>query len=201
MYISIDESGQHGTKGRQNPFVLAAVIVPTLDEYNRAVARIDKLAKDLQMNERSEFHFTKLSDENRKVFLSCVLDIDFGYFAYCLPKNKLKSDSWNNKEFFWRHATSQLATLMGPSVVDAIVLMDKTDDRHLNRLNEQCLIKYCGMHEKKRRIKSVSHVRSHSNRLVQMADMVCGSIGRSMTGQHCFRKILAPKERCVKVFS
>jgi hypothetical protein len=67
---------------------------------------------------------------------------------------------------------------------NANVIIDKNGDRELKKRLEQSLRANMVDAEGNCRLRKVTMEASHTNNLVQLADMICGAVGRSFTGQN-----------------
>jgi hypothetical protein len=79
------------------------------------------------------------------------------------------------------------------------IIIDKNGDRNFRQKLEKSLKRQMTNEDGSCEIRKVTMEHSHSNNLVQLADMVCGSLARSCTSNdHRFRDIVRSREKFVQ---
>lgn len=181
MLIFIDESGDSGMKGKRGSsshFVITAVCFSEAAAATACDRAISRLRQQCFRNERTEFHFNTCSHRNRELFLRSVADHDFRYWALILNKRLLQGQGLSQRYVFYDYASKLLLEMGGSYLQDAVICLDKSGNRdfyhHLQKLLRDSL--NSSAKQGVRRIKSEP---SHSNNLLQLADMVCGAVARS----------------------
>ena len=203
----MDESGESGFKfgrGSSKYFVIAAVIFNSDFAADACDRSIECLKRKLGFRPGREFHFSECSDRVRAEFFRCVASEDFCYHAFAIDKHRLSAQAktFQDGRSFYRFAVSIVCENARRLLFDAKIVIDKNGDRFFRQqlekhLKEQmtdaagnCLIRKVGMEA------------SHSNNLVQLADMVCGAIARSFNAGavegHRFRDYLKRHEKRVQ---
>lgn len=183
----IDESGDCGFKfdrGSSRHFVITAIIFQdsfSAEAYDR---NIDELRSRLKLAHNYEFHFRKCRDILKRKFLSQIASDEFRYHAFVIDKQRLFSSRFlDSPSEFYSFAASIVCDNARPLLKDAKVIIDKNGDRdfrqRLARSVKQKLADPYGVSL----IKKVVMEHSHSNNLVQVADMVCGAIARKFNVQ------------------
>lgn len=203
MLVFIDESGDTGRKIDKGSSQYFVVVLVTFEEDDDAVScdqRIALLRKELHLPVNYEFKFNKTRKEIRQAFLRAVSPYDFFYFGIAIDKDpkKLYGTGFNVKESFYKYACSLVFSNAKPHLKDAIVLIDGSGSREFKRELQSYLKKKVGKLLKKVKIQS-----SHSNNVIQLADMVAGSIHRSFgqkEDKNEYRPILKPREMKVQVW-
>ena len=176
MLVFIDESGDPGFKverGSSPIFVAAMVIFEDSSAAQVTENAVRQLAKDL--NIRPEFKFSKSSADVRDAFFDCVSDKPFKVRAIVVRKAVIYSPHLKtDKEDFYRFFVRQMMTYDGGVLDDARVVIDGSGDRVFRKKLRSALRRQVGPH-----ITSLKFGKSHSDPLVQLADMCVGAIARS----------------------
>jgi hypothetical protein len=184
MLIFVDESGDTGMSGKEGQskyFVVTLVRFENDDEGERVDARIDRLRSELGLNPRFEFRFHETKSAIRQRFLKAMVPLDWGFLAFVMNKRGLWSPSFRSSETLYKHTAQYVFENARPYLNEAKVVIDKTGSarfrRELSRHLKSLLNPGRGQPQKIKKIKPAISAR---NNLVQLADMVCGSIYRSM---------------------
>lgn len=206
MLVFMDESGDSGmnAKAGSSPFfTVTAVLFEDNEEAAACEQRIAQCRATLKLHPQFEFHFYSCSDAFRAHFLEAVSVSGFFYHSVVLNKTKLWGKGFQDKDSFYKYTTSLVFENAKPHLHDATVVIDRCGDRQFR----QQLAKYLKrkMNEGgKTLIKSVKMEPSHSNDLLQLADMVCGAVSRSLHTEKAdrlkFRKIVRHRELRVQVW-
>jgi hypothetical protein len=181
MLVFFDESGDSGMKGKAGSsrlFIVTAVLFEENHEAEQCEARIAEIRRQLGVSERFEFHFNSCSDRYRREFLSSVSGANFFYHSVVLNKARLWGEGFQHKSSFYKYAASLVFENAKAQLLQAKVAIDKCGNREFR--NE--LAKYLKrrMNEgNKVLIRKVAMEPSHSNHLLQLADMICGAVFRS----------------------
>jgi hypothetical protein len=198
MLVFIDDSGDPGFKldrGSTSHFVIAMVIFDDELEAEKTAVAIKELKRDLCWSENIEFRFFKNSHDIREKFLKVVDKFNFKIRCLVVDKTLVYSHELRtNRNSFYSYFIKEALKNNGGSIMDAKIRVDGGGDRlfrksflgYLRReLNSDqiCIIKNCKL------------IDSKSNVLVQMADMVAGSINRSYNKErkyfNFYKKIIA----------
>jgi hypothetical protein len=181
MLVFVDEAGDIGfkfSKGSSRLLVVTIVLFEEQEEAKNCDTRIDLLRNELQLPNRFEFHFNQNSPEIRKAFLQAVVPYNFFYFAIVIDKEKFNLTARTpTAEAFYRYACSLVFENAKPYLSDAVVTIDGSGDRDFKR-NLQHDLKTRINHPtiKTRYIKMIKVQDSEGNNLIQIADMICGTI-------------------------
>ena len=194
MLVFIDESGDPGFKtdrGSTPIFAAAMVVFETADAAAHADAVIRATMQALGV--KPEFKFNKSRDSVRDAFFEAVTPCDFHVRAIVVRKELIYSDRLRGrKEDFYRFFVKTMIKHDGGMLDKAKVVIDGSGDRVFRQDLERHLKRHSGGS-----IKSVKFAASHSDPLVQLADMAVGAIARSYrTDRHDtgrWRKMLGRK--------
>lgn len=182
MLVFIDDSGDPGfklDKGSSRYFIVLLLIFDDELEAEKTAIAIKDLRRTLGFPDDVEFKFHKSSKDVRVKFLQTVNSFTFRVRALVVDKTLIRSQELRtNKNSFYGYAIKTTLKYTNKSVLDAKVRIDGGGDRifrksflsYLRRqLNsgEQTIMKNCKM------------VDSKGNVLIQMADMIAGSVRRS----------------------
>lgn len=198
MLIFIDDSGDPGFKidrGSSRYFVIAAVIFDDPLEAEKTAVAIKEFGRMLGFPDSVEFKFHKSRHEVREAFLRAVAPFEFRIRALVMEKTLLRSDELRtNKRSFYSYAIKMLLKYSGNSIKNAKIKIDGSGDRIFRKSFVSYLRQQLNSGEQKifERCKLVD---SRGNRLIQMADMIAGTIKRSYekTDGAALKKIILDK--------
>lgn len=205
MLVFIDESGDTGFKtnrGSTPNFVIAGIVFrDTLDAERTALA-IKELRRELKFRDDYEFKFSKCSKSIRKRFLQRVKKYNFTYRAVVMRKEKIYSlQLRTEKEYLHNYTMRLLLEHTNKSIVNAKVKVDKCGDREFRKHATRYLNQK--LNQKDKIIAGYSFEHSHSNVLIQLADMIAGAINRYHTTKKDakeYRSNIKSREEDVWVF-
>ncbi len=181
MLVFIDDSGDAGfklEKGSTNFFIIAMVVFDDELEAEKVAVAIKELRRSLGWENYREFRFFKLSRDIRLKFLKAISHFDFRVRALVVEKKLIRSDELRNKkDKFYSYFIKEALKHNGGKILNAKIKIDGSGDRifrksflgYLRReLNsiDHTVMKHCKMEDSK------------NNVLIQMADVVAGSIHR-----------------------
>jgi len=176
----IDESGDAGfkfTKGSSRFLVLVAVyIIGTIENEHTVSKSVVKLKEDLKLTKRYEFKFSRCKNEYKNNFLTMLKSIPIQYKAIVVDKKALKNHSLrNNPKQLYAELIRRLLYDNNPPVSEAVVVVDEATV-HIHKAEYQKdLKKYLS----KTLVKKIVQKRSSTNSMIQVADMLAGSIFRA----------------------
>lgn len=205
----MDESGDSGFKfgrGSSNYFVITAVIFNSDFAAEACDRSIECLKRNIRFHLGREFHFSECSDRVREAFFRCVATEDFCYHAFVINKQRLSAQAktFQDGKTFYRFAVSIVCENARGLLSDAKIVIDKNGDRFFRQQLEKHLKQQMTDTDGNCLIRKVGMEASHSNNLVQLADMICGAVARSfnagsLEGQR-FRACLRKREKRVQLW-
>lgn len=206
MLVFVDESGDAGMKGKAGSsafFVISAVIFEENEAADECDRKIEELRSEIFKGRQTEFHFNKMCDDFRDQFLQGVADQSFFYLSFVLNKSKLYGPGFQYKETFYKYTARLLFENAKPYLRDAAVTVDRSGNREFRQQLEKYL--KSKINTEGRLIRKVKSESSHSNNLLQLADMVCGATARSFREDKSeninrFRKIIGHRELDVQLW-
>lgn len=203
MLVFIDESGDPGLKinaGSSRYFIVALVAFEDREEALAVDDRIALLRKEQKFPARFEFHFNKMKPAYRRMFLEAVAPYNFFYFGVVIDKAKL-TESF--KESIYKYACGLLLENAKPRLNNAIVIVDGSESKRFRHELKSYLIRRLKDDSGKCFIKKVRILDSTTTNLLQLADMVVGSVARSFSGKKDsreYRSLIAHREMNVEVW-
>lgn len=205
MLVFVDESGDSGIKGKQGSsayFVITAVIFEENEAAEECDAEIEGLRRLLFRGANREFHFNKLSDHFCEEFFKGIAKHGFFHISFALNKTKLYGPGFSYKDSFYKYTANLLFENAKPYLREASVVIDRTGNREFRQQLEKYLKRK--INTDGQIIRKVKTEPSHSNNLIQLADMVCGAVARSLrdekSGNMRFRKLIGHRELGVQLW-
>ena len=182
MLVFIDDSGDPGFKldrGSTLYFVIAMVIFDDELQAEEVALAIKKLRRELKFPDDAEFRFFKSSRNVRGKFLDIIKPFRFRVRALIVDKTLIRSEELrNNRSKFYAYFIKETLQHHGGSIVDAKIRIDGSGDRVFRRNFITYLRRELNAKNDKV-FKNCKMVDSKSNVLIQMVDMVAGSINRA----------------------
>lgn len=197
MLVFLDDSGDPSfkfDKGSTKFFVIAAVIIEDNLVAEEISLAIKKLKRDIKIADHIEFKFTKSSRENRIKFLESVNKYQFSIRTVIVDKRYIKSDLLqNNKSSFYSYFIKTLLKNNQGSIKNASIRIDGSNDRHFRKEFITYLRRELNTYQNKV-LKDCKLVDSKENTLIQLADMIAGTIHRSYNIEkddaHIYKQII-----------
>jgi disulfide oxidoreductase YuzD len=206
MLVFIDESGDPGLNiegGSSKYFIVALVAFDDHDEALAADDRISRLRNEQGFPAKFEFHFNKMKPSYRRRFLEAIASYNFFYCAVVIDKSKLTEREFQFKESIHKYACGLLLEDIKPRLNNAIVVVDGSESKSFRRELKSYLVRKLKDHSGKSLIKNVRIHDSTTNNLLQLADMVVGSVARSYSGKKDsreYRSLIIHREMNVEVW-
>ncbi len=185
MLVFIDESGDSGlgqSRSSSKNLIVTLVLFEDRLEAQRADDRIAQLRRELNLRFQFEFHFSKLKQEWREHFLRNMGVLEFKYFSIVLDKQELKKRGCTTPADLYRYACNLVFQAAKPYLRNATVVIDGSGTQKFQRDIATHLRRHMnGPGNDEGYIGKVRIQNSHTNNLLQLADMVCGAVARSLT--------------------
>lgn len=179
MLVFIDDSGDAGFKtehGSSPIFVIALVIFDDNLEAEKTSLTIKELRRKLKFSDLFEFKFNKSNRNIKKNFLESVSKYKFRTRAIVVQKKSIYSQRLKNyKENFYNFIVMQVLKHSVKSIKNAKIKFDKRGEKSLRDEMRVYLSKELD-NKNKKIFSDFKFVDSKQNTLVQLADMVAGSI-------------------------
>lgn len=207
MLVFIDESGDPGFKtklGSSQNFVVALIIFSDELEAEETSLTIKKIRKKLNYHPSYEFKFNKCDKRHRLLFLEAVKTCRFQIRAIVFNKDRIYSSYLrDNKEDFYRFALRMVLDHTSGQIKNAKIRLDGRGERSFRQQLSTYLRKYLNS-SAKHVIRNLRFRDSTQDVLIQLADMVAGSLRRyfdhTQSDWNIYRKIIKNKEVSVWEF-
>ena len=191
MIIAIDDSGDPGLKmdkGSSSYFVIVAVVFLTDYDAEVTALKVEKFRETLKWKIHHEFKFRKTSPEIRKAFLSEINSCNFVLSVVVVDKTDTNMDIPSNRD---------ASNLYNAVILRAIsqVLDESTNARILidgegGSSYKRNVKTFFRQNLPKNAIKQIRYRDSKNDVLIQLADMIAGSVNRSLTGDEEYLNII-----------
>lgn len=192
MLVFIDDSGDAGfklDKGSTKFFIISLVIFDDDLEAEKTAIAIKDLRRELKFSDCSEFKFYKSSKNVRQKFLNKVCNFNFRIRSLVIDKSLIRSDELKyNKNSFYSYAIKTVLKHSGGKIKNAKIKIDGSGDRVFRRN----FLGYLRRQLNSQDVKIMDNcklVDSKQNVLIQLADMVAGSIHRSFNKEKLDSKL------------
>jgi hypothetical protein len=178
--VFIDDSGDPGFKldrGSSKHFVIACVIFDDTLDAEETALQMKKFRRDLGWRQDREFKFNKTKKSYVKELLAVVCLSTFTVRAICVDKSQVYSRELKNKQdSFYNYAIKEVLA-KSQNLNKASVRLDGHSGRAYKKSAITYLRREVNMSSSK--ISKVKFVDSKTDNLIQLADLVAGSILRS----------------------
>ena len=181
MIVFVDESGDSGfsiEKGSSKVFVIACVIFDDELEAEKTAVAIKELKRSLKFSDKTEFKFNGSRKTVRLAFLKSISPFSYSIRALVVQKKLIRSPILkSDKNSFYSYFIKTILSHTKDRVLDAKIRIDGSGDRVFRRNFLTYLRKELNSKQKKI-MRNIKLVDSKSNVLIQMADMLAGTIRR-----------------------
>lgn len=185
MLVFIDDSGDPGfkfDKGSSRYFVIACLIFQDELEALKVKVAIKDLRRELKFPDNIEFKFFKSRSITKFAFLKAINKFDFNVRAIVVNKSIIRSNELkNNKNSFYSYIIKMVLQHSNGDILDAKIRIDGSGDR-IFRKNFLTYLRKQLNSGQKRLVRNCKLLDSKSDELIQVADMIAGSIRRSYEG-------------------
>ncbi|MCX6809774.1 MAG: DUF3800 domain-containing protein [Candidatus Berkelbacteria bacterium] len=182
MLVFIDDSGDPGFKikqGSSRAFVICCVIFNDELEAEKCAIAIKELRRELNKSDTFEFKFNKCSKIYRTSFLQAIKKFDFRIRAIIMTKEAIYSEELrNSKVSFYNYTIKTVLKHSSGKIKNAKIRLDGHGDKIFRRELVGYLRRSLNDADKSM-IKDLRFRDSSKDVLIQLADMVVGSINRT----------------------
>jgi hypothetical protein len=182
VIIFIDESGDAGfklDKGSTATFVIAMVIFDDELDAEETALNIKKYRRKINKKDNYEFKFNKSNREYRIDFLNEVKNCKFRIRAIVFRKEKMYSNHLRtSKDSFYNYAVKMVLKNNNETIKNAKIRIDGLGERKFRKSLTVYLRKELN-NDEKIVLKNLRFRDSNKDVLIQLADMIAGSIKRS----------------------
>lgn len=189
MYIYLDESGDTGFKFRRGSsryFVITLLIVEDTHSIEKG---IDNLRKTLSLSSNFEFKFSKTHKKIKQKFFTELLKYQFKIRAIVVDKKQIGATYLRvNRILFYNFIIKLVLKYDTDAITKATLIVDLSKGKREIRQFNKYITKELG------NIHKIKHLRSHSDNMIQVADMISGAIYRKFaTGDKTYLNMLEGK--------
>jgi len=204
MLVLIDESGDCGFKfgsGSSELFVCVAVVFSDAFSADACERAINGLRFKLHKPTGFEFHFSDSSNRVREAFFKTVNHETFRYAGFVVDKRKLYAERFRDPKQVYEFSVGIVCEQVKPLLDNSKIILDRSGDRAFKLRLEKTLKRQMKNPDGSCGIRKVTMEHSHSNNLIQLADMVCGALMRSCaSSDDRFRDLIRGKEKFVQIW-
>lgn len=181
MLVFIDDSGDPGfklEKGSSKHFVIACVVFDDNLDAEETALKIKRLRRTLKWRDDHEFKFNKTNKQIRLAFLNEIKGCTFRVRAIVADKSVIRSPELrSNKTKFYNYMIKEVLSKSDGSIKNGSIRLDGHEDRAYKK----AATTYFKQQANPRGgvIKDMKFVNSKNDNLIQLADMVAGSILRT----------------------
>ena len=181
QFVFIDDSGDPGLgKSATSHFIVAAVLIVDSDQLNDLVIAMNGFRAGLGWNELHELKFNSAKKSIIRNLLGFVQQFEFKAYAAVVDKTRNKTlPRLASGETLYNYVIREL--LLKLELSEPVIFVDGvTDKEHVQRTRTYLrqALKQNGVEKSK-----ISFVDSRKNVMIQLADVVAGSISRSFYKQ------------------
>jgi hypothetical protein len=212
MPTYIDESGDAGIKDGSTPyFRLAAVHFDITSDVERLAECLASVRADLGLPHSYEFRFAKSAHNIRMSFFKAVAAQPFVFIACSFEKNsfdprRLSKDSVRDDTIggllkhlaeWYRLVEERLNPGGG---LKELIVYDECDDPAFERAFRSGLKRLTASRQRGGRlIRDIKSGKSKCDPGIQLVDMVCGAVGRHISGESGYYKLIETKAIAIEI--
>ncbi len=182
MLIFIDDSGDPGfklNKGSTSHFIIAMIIFDDDLEVEKTAVAIKELKRKIGFSDQTEFRFFKTNNRYKIKFLQTVAKFNFRIRCLVVDKANIRSQELrNNKNSFYAYFIKEVLKNNNNTIIDARIRLDGGGNREFRKSFITYLRRELNSKDKKI-MKNFKMVDSKRDVMIQMADMIAGSINRA----------------------
>jgi len=179
MYAYVDESGDPGfafQRGSSHYLVLVLLLVDDPIPLHQAVHDL-RLA--LGLPERQEFKFAETSNQWRRSFFTAIRPYPFRAYSLVLDKRRWPAAYPSHRRQLYPELVQSLLAFVGQELRDALLVMDEAVQSREHQARFATALRHALRSAEIPPVARVVQHRSHSDNLIQVADMVAGAVARA----------------------
>lgn len=181
MLVFIDDAGDAGfkfDKGSSRHFVIACIIFDDNKDAEKAANKIREFRETLNWHPEREFKFNKSNKRIRLGFLNEMNQCSFRVRAIIVDKTMIRSPELrHNEHSFYNFMIKEVLFNSNGGIWDASIRLDGHGDHEYKKAAMAYFRKQVNISA--RIIREMRFVDSKRDNLIQLADMVAGSILRT----------------------
>jgi ribonuclease HII len=172
--LIIDESGDAGISNKEGVskyITFGVVFFENLISAQECDSKLEILKN--QMGIDTEFKFSKLSTNKRLRFLKEIVNSEFYFFYVTIDKQSIVKSGNFDEASFYKYACSLGFLLAKPYLENAVVIVDGSGSKEFQNVFKKYINNQLDGKISKFKIQD-----SKKNNLIQLADMVAGSVAK-----------------------
>ncbi len=193
-----DESGDCGFKFDRGSSRFLVIVAVYLIEENKIEISMNQLKLELSLTDDYEFKFSRCKDKFKKEFFLFSQKLPIKYKAIVVDKKKLRTPALRfQPQQLYCELVRRLFYDNNPPLEKAILIVDEATAKiHYKEFNN-VLKRYLS----KNIISKIRQKRSKNNIMIQIADMIAGSIFRKYEkGDDQYHQMIKDKEKILIEF-
>lgn len=208
MSTFVDESGDIGPGEKSTPyFRIAAVWFHDSSTIQAYLDVINQLKTTLGVSQNFEFHFARINHERRMAFFMAVSDQPFYYAVVSFEKRTFDRKTLTKEAIRETSVAGLVNCLEGwylteetcrnedSGLKEKIVFDECNDQSYIRLLKHKFRDLSSTRGPKKKLIGTIRPGKSSADPCLQLADMVCGAVGRHLDGDSRYYPLLKTKEK------
>jgi hypothetical protein len=176
VFVYLDESGDTGFKfpGSSRYFIIALVLTDDPIPLHEAV---DELRESLGFSPKNEFKFYNSSEYVRQAFMEMLMHQNFSARVLVVDKHLMTQPHMHKRETFYNYLVRLVLTYDNDSILNATLILDESIKGEKSKQHfATYLRRSLNTDQAKRKIRDVKYHRSHSDNVIQVADMISGAV-------------------------
>lgn len=193
MLIFIDESGDSGfkiEKGSSSHFVISLIIFDDTLEAEKTAVKIKEFKRSVNLPDYYELKFNKLKKSLKIEFLEAVKDCKFRIRSIVVEKEVIYSTTLQtDKRKYYSFFLKKVLEKNNNTIANAKLRLDGFGEREFKKAMTSYLRRELNHDVSNKIMENLKFVDSKKDVLIQLADMVVGSIRRSFEEDKTDQKI------------
>lgn len=158
---------------------MVAIVFADRSEAQSCDDAIAQLRHEMRWPAGREFKFNKLSPKQRIQFLSTIRPFEFCFYSFSLDKRRLWEGSLRRSDRMYRKVIEWVCENAEGQLMNATIVADSTGpEAFATELDS-----YLKTRMKPGKVARIRMEASHSNNLLQLADMIAGASSRRLSAK------------------
>jgi hypothetical protein len=195
MFVYLDESGDSGFKfdrGSTRYFVITLLLV---DDQIPIQVAIEELRRELGFAPADEFKFSHSAEDVRFAFLRRLNRQRFSVRALVIDKTQMTQPHMRQRDTFYNFLVQLILRHDNGAIRDATLVLDESVKSKRRQDQLAAYLRHTlNANPDSPRVRAIVHHTSHTDNLLQAADMVSGAIyARYHRGNDAYLRIIRSK--------
>jgi hypothetical protein len=176
VFVYLDESGDTGFRfpNSSNYFVITLFLVDDPIPIHNA---IDELRAQLGIARHNEFKFYNSSDKVRHAFLEMMRHQRFTIRVLVINKTKMTAPQMKKRDTFYNFLVKMVLEYDNGAIQDAMLILDESvKSKKSKQQFTSYLRRSLNTDQNLPKVREIRYHRSHSDNLIQAADMMSGAV-------------------------